>query len=414
MSPNHRIEVMLRDPRDRRNAHCVTEAKIGLIVRNGDPKVIGTHEACALARGQQAHRVTTIASLEQNLTPAPPFRRSEAARNPINSEFGHGSLGAVALGSNATEDRAIGPTSLGDHAIRDIAMPIRELAVEVFRSLKAPPLRSRLRQVLHNVTHMPRGRHRRVWEVAKTPTNIRVHRDKPSQHLGADSRRGRVNSRGRLRLQGTNNKQSGAALRDEPSGIEHEHIHRIAQIIQRLQGSSEIRSTMRGEEADDVFQQHEGWSPGAHRLQNVDETPERRRLLAGETKAPPRKRQIRTRKRSRRQLDIGHRTPIDLVDILKIEVMRRVAEVRVVHHALLRVDVVGIRKPPAPSLQPHAHQTDSRKEFGEAWTVSTLPRRVRKFELCTVLNHPFKCYPNRSGNATEKWRYHNTGAHSAY
>src|SRR5215813_4920252 len=167
---DHRVEVILRDPFDHRDADRVAEAEEGLICRRGNFVIIRAHQPGAFARSKESHKVFSLPRLEQYLPAAAATRRAQTARYAVGSQLGHG----LAL-SDAAKDRAVAPPRAGYHSLRRLAMARTHLVEQVLRALGAPPFGRVIGQVFENLFQLDLAFGRR-WQLADVPIDILMRR----------------------------------------------------------------------------------------------------------------------------------------------------------------------------------------------------------------------------------------------
>ncbi len=148
-------------------------------------------------------------------------------------------------------------------------------------------------------------------------------------------------------------------------GVHHHRVGGVAKVVDRGDEGAEVGAVVRRQEPGDVFDEEQfGALLNAHRAQQLDPAPERRRLPRVETLAAAGEREVGAGERGVGQQGGGdlRRVAGQVVDVADVVVGRR-AEVAVVHPSLGGLDVVGEDHFPAGPLEPHPREPDPGKEL---------------------------------------------------
>src|SRR5262245_40484177 len=86
---DNRVEVILSDPFDHRDADRVAEAEERLIRRRGNFVIARAHQSGAFARREESRKIFSLARLEQYLPAAAAARRAQTAGYAVGPQFGH-------------------------------------------------------------------------------------------------------------------------------------------------------------------------------------------------------------------------------------------------------------------------------------------------------------------------------------
>src|SRR5215510_14464163 len=92
-SPNQfvddRVEIILRDPFDDRNADRVAESEERLICGRGNFVIIRAHQPGAFAWREESREVFSLARFEEYLSAAAAPRRAQTTGYAVGPQFGH-------------------------------------------------------------------------------------------------------------------------------------------------------------------------------------------------------------------------------------------------------------------------------------------------------------------------------------
>ncbi len=381
---------MLRKPPDRLYAHRIAEPQSRLALVDFNREGAGPLQTCVLSTGKRSDPRRSVAAVDEELNATAALRGSEATCQTIGPEFAHSP--AVAP---ATEHRRYAVTLAGQQFLYATAILRCHLVDQGGRTVFGPPPDVIRRDILEDRNECALALGGWCGQRQVDEGQVGVSRLEPAHRSGAQPRWPRVGPAPRTSLLALSrhHEQSRAALRPEPTCVDEQHVDDVVDIRQPTANVGQVCAAPRRKKACHVLQQDDGRrsAPYAKGGDDVQERPDRPRMLAGQTRAVPGKGEINAREGGGNKIQTGRQVAYaEIVDVAKEKVL--VAESPPVHLFLERRDVVGEDASPTKWLYRFADQTDSGKELRESTGGRRRSLAVRLAKLGSGARNPERSY----------------------